>query len=146
MKITIDQQEGAENEIILRCANLDGEMLRVLALLRAQDQRLCAFREGELVLLTPSDVLYAESVDEKTFLYCEGQVCRTPLSLMELEMRCRELGYCRVSRTMVANLHRVSTLRSLPAGRVECTMQNGERLIVSRRYAPLLREQLGADY
>lgn len=69
----------------------------------------------------------------------------TPLTLAELELRCRELGYCRVSRTMVANLRRVESLRSLPAGRIECTMQNGERLIVSRRYAPLLREQLGVD-
>lgn len=145
MKITIDQQDGAENEIILRCASLDGEMLRVLALLRAQDQRLCAWRDGELALLTPEDVLYAESVEDKTFLYCENQVCRTPLTLGELELRCRELGYCRVSRTMVANLRRVASLRSLPAGRIECTMQNGERLIASRRYAPLLREQLGVD-
>ena len=145
MKITVEHRPGAENEIILRCPALDGEMLDILALLRARDQRLGAWQEDQLLFLAPNDILYAESVDEKTFFYCADAVYPTPLSLAELEIRCGQLGFCRISRTMVANLHRVSALRSLPAARIEATMENREKLIVSRRYAPLLREQLGLE-
>ncbi len=34
MKITVEHDPAAENEVVLRCALLDDEMLRVLSLLR----------------------------------------------------------------------------------------------------------------
>ncbi|MPN47064.1 hypothetical protein SDC9_194664 [bioreactor metagenome] len=95
------------------------------------------------ILLSPATVLYAESVEENTFLYCKKVVYQTPLTLAELELRCSALGFQRVSRTMVANLHRIHSLKSCAAARIEATMENGERIMVSRHYAPLLKERLG---
>jgi DNA-binding LytR/AlgR family response regulator len=43
----------------------------------------------------------------------------------------------------VVNLHRIRSLSSREAGRIEAILETGERLMVSRRYAPLLRERLG---
>ena len=43
----------------------------------------------------------------------------------------------------VVNLHHIKELRSRPAGRIEALLETGERLMVSRHYAPLLRERLG---
>ena len=41
------------------------------------------------------------------------------------------------------NLHRIRSLKSRTGGRIEASLENGERLVVSRHYAPLLRERLG---
>ena len=41
------------------------------------------------------------------------------------------------------NLHRIRSLKSRTSGRIEASLENGERLVVSRHYAPLLRERLG---
>ena len=104
MKITVEHRDSPENEIVLRCRALDAEMLHILALLRSGMQTLCAFtEERETVFLSPREVLYAESVEEKPWLYCEKAVWRTALTLAELEARYEALGFCRVSRSMVVN-------------------------------------------
>lgn len=88
-------------------------------------------------------MLYAESVEERTWLYCAQAVWRTALTLTELEARYEAVGFCRVSRAMVVNLHRIRTLKSCAGSRIQATLANGETVVISRRYAPLLRERLG---
>ena len=144
MKITVEHCDTPENEVILRCRELDEEMLHILALLRSGMQSLCAFTEDrETVFLSPQEVLYAESVEERTWLYCERAVWRTALSLSELEARYEALGFCRVSRSMVVNLPGIRQLKSCAGSRIEATMRNGEKVMISRHYGPLLRERLG---
>ena len=144
MKITVEHCDTPENEVILRCRELDDKMLHVLALLRSGMQTLCAFTENrEAVFLSPQEVMYAESVEERTWLYCEGAVWRTALTLAELESRYESLGFCRVSRSMVVNLHGIRQLKSCAGSRIEAIMRNGEKVMISRHYGPLLRERLG---
>lgn len=144
MKITVEHSPVPENEIILRCPQLDEEMLHVLSLLKSSMQKLCAWDEaGELILLHPGEVLYGESVEEKTYLYTAQAVHRTALTLGELEARYETLGFCRVSKSMAVNLHGIRSLKNCGAGRIEATMKNAEKIMISRRYAPLLRERLG---
>lgn len=144
MKITLEQSPAAENEVVLRYAQLDQEMLRVLSLLRSGLQRLYVWDESRaVVLLPPEEAVYCESVEERTFVYTAAVVYQTALSLAELEGRYGGVGFCRVSKSAVANLRRIRSLKSCPAGRIEATLETGEKLLVSRHYAPLLRERLG---
>lgn len=144
MKITVEHSQVEENEVVLRCPALDEEMLGVLSLLKSSLQKLCAWdQDREMVLLAPGEVLYGESVEERTYLYTAGQVYRTALTLGELETRYEALGFCRVSKSMAVNLHGIRGLKSRGAGRIEAAMKNGEKLMISRHYAPLLRERLG---
>ena len=144
MKITVEHADLPENEIVLRCARLDEEMLWVLSLLRSGLRKLCVWNEGrETTLLNPGEVVYCESVDERTFVYTADTAFQTALSLAELEGRYGDLGYFRVSRGAVVNLHRIRSLKSCPGARIEAVLETGERLIISRHYAPLLRERLG---
>ncbi len=144
MKITVEHGPVTENEIILRCAELDEEMLGVLSLLNSGMRKLCAWdQDREMVLLVPGEVLYAETVEERTYLYTAERVLRTALALGELESRYEALGFCRVSRTMVVNLHGIRSLKNCGAGRIEAVMKSGEKILISRHYAPLLRERLG---
>ena len=67
MKITVEHKDVPENEIVLRCRELDDEMLHVLSLLRSGMQTICGWTEDrQMVFLRPGEVLYAESVDERT--------------------------------------------------------------------------------
>lgn len=143
MKIVVEYARVPENEVILRCETLDQEMLRVLALLRSGLQKLCVWDDKrEVILLSPGEVIYCESVDERTFVYTAAAVYQTALSLAELEGRFGDLGFCRVGKATVANLYHIRTLKSQPAGRIQATLETGERIMVSRHYAPLLRERL----
>ena len=115
-----------------------------LSILRSGLQKLCAWDERrEVTLLSPSEVVYCESVDDHTFLYTSAAVYQTALSLAELEGRYGSLGLFRAGKSSIVNLHRVRALKSQPGGRIEVTLETEERLVVSRHYAPLLRERLG---
>ena len=144
MKITVEHGAAAENEVVLRCRELDEEMLWVLSLLRSGVQKLCVWDgERNTVLLPPSEVVYCESVEDRTFAYTGAAVYRTALSLAELEGRYGSVGFFRVGKAAVVNLHRIRSLKSQTGGRIEATLVTGERMMVSRHYAPLLRERLG---
>ena len=144
MKITVEHCEAPENEVVLRCREVDAEMLWVLSLLRSGLQRLCVWDENrETTLLSPREVVYCESVDERTFVYTCKAVFQTALNLAELEGRYSELGLFRAGKSAVVNLHHIRSLKSRPGGRIEATLETGEKLMVSRHYAPLLRERLG---
>ena len=146
MKITVEHREGGENEVVLRCAALDDEMLRVLALLRSGLQKLWVWTENrETLSLSPGDVVYGETVEDRTFLYTRSAMYQTALGLGELESRYGELGIFRVGKSVVVNLHHIRSLRSCPGGRIERMMTTGEKVVVSRHYAPLLREVLGLE-
>lgn len=144
MKITVEHAPVQENEIILRCPQLDEEMLGVLSLLRSGIQRLCVWDESRTAaLLAPDQVVYCETVEDRIFVYTGQAMYHTALSLGELESRYGALGFCRVGKSTVVNLHHIRSLKSCAAGRIEAALETGERLVVSRHYAPLLRERLG---
>lgn len=137
MKITVEHTPVLENEVVLRCPELDQEMLWVLSLLRSGLQKLCVWNEGrEAVLLSPGEVVYCDSVEDRSFVYTAGAVYQTALSLAELEGRYGDLGFFRVGKAAVVNLHRIRSLKSQPGNRIEATLETGEKLMVSRHYAP----------
>ena len=146
MKITVEQNSGEELEVILRCREVDEEVLRLLALLRSGLQKLCVWDEGrQTVLLNPAEVVWCETVEDHTFVYTTNALYQTGLSLGELESRWGDLGFFRAGKSVVVNLHHIRSLKSCGGGRIEAALPTGERLMVSRHYAPLLRQRRGQE-
>ncbi|MDL2225048.1 LytTR family transcriptional regulator DNA-binding domain-containing protein [Eubacteriales bacterium OttesenSCG-928-M02] len=143
MKIRVEHGDFEENELVLRCRELDGEMLEVLATLRERSAKLTGYKDGETHMLPPAEVLYAEAVDGKTFLYTADAVLETHQSLLTLQEAYGETGLLRIGKSQLCNLHHVAKLKSLPNSRIEITLDNGEKLVVSRRYVQDLEERLG---
>lgn len=144
MKIRIEHTPLEENEVILRCTQLDDEMLRVLSLLRSGMQKLLVWNEHrEMLPLSVSKVVYCETVEEKTFVYTHDGIYQTALSLAELEDRWGNLGLFRAGKSSVVNLHEIQKLKNCGSGRIEALLTTGEKMVISRRYAPILRERLG---
>lgn len=143
MKIRVEHGNYEENELVLRCSVLDDECLEVLTLLRERGAKLAAFKDGEVHILKPVDVFYAEAVDGKTFLYTEHMVLETAHSLAALQERNEDAGLVRIGKSQLVNLYHVDKLKSLPNSRIEITLKNGEKLVVSRHYVQNLKIKLG---
>lgn len=144
MKIKIEHGDYEENEILLRCREVDSEIMRIIAFLNLQTQKLSGWKnKEEITMLEFKDVYYAEALEDKTFLYTSKDVYQTALNLAEIEGRYESLGFLRISKSVVVNLYAIHSLKSALAGRIEIILKNQEKLIVSRHYAPLLRERIG---
>ncbi len=144
MKITIlDPLPGEEDEIIIRCGEISDGLRRLLHELKHGVTRLNAYQNGQIFFLEPSGVFYFESVDERVYAYCETEVYEVKSRLYELEALLPVRDFMRASKSLILNLSRVQSLSPAFGGRFEALMQNGERVIISRQYVPVLKEKLG---
>lgn len=144
MKITIQTDETqTEIAIDIRCPGLTPELEKVISLLRTLDMKLTGQKERSTYILDVTQVLYIDSADKKTFLYTENEVYESDLRLYELEEQLARADFIRAGKSSIVNLRRIMSLRSEIDGRIRVTMSNGEKLVVSRQYAGVLKQRLG---
>ena len=82
-------------------------------------------------------------VDKKTFFYTNKEVYETPLKLYELEEKLIGSDFCRASKSTIINFRQIKSLRPEFGGKMLVTMNNDERLYVSRQYVHTIKEKLG---
>lgn len=115
----------------------------MVALLQSLDKKLAGMKNGEMFVVDSRDVLYFDTVDKHNFIYTENDVFDTSLRLYEIEEQLSNIGFIRCSKSMIINISKIKSLCPDFGGRMEVTMSNGEKLIVSRQYTKLLKERLG---
>lgn len=142
MKITHVQAPGIEKEIILRYDVEDEEIKEILQWLQTREKKIPVKIEDQFRLLSPNEILYFESVDNKVFAYTTERVLPVSSTLSELAAEYASVGFIHCSKSMVVNLHRIEALQSDFGGRIIATLQNQEKIIISRHYAKMLRERL----
>lgn len=143
MKITIEElRDGGEEEIIIKCRDITPELLRIVSQLKASDA-LVAYDGSEIHRVRPSDIFYIEAVDNKTFLYLKEHVYESRQKLYELENLLAGCDFLRISKSEIVNLSKVRSLSPALSGRFEATLENGERVIISRQYMGDLKKRLG---
>jgi DNA-binding LytR/AlgR family response regulator len=143
LKITIKEPTaGADEEIIVLCHNINPELLRVLYSLKTPNNMLVANIDNEIHRVNPLDIFYIESVDRKTFLYCENDVYESKQKLYELEEPAIK-DFLRISKSVLVNVNKIKTLIPSFSGNGEAVLLNNERLVISRRYINDLKETLG---
>ena len=144
MKITIiEPAEGEEDEIIVRCRHMDKQLLKLIYAVKAGQEKITALQNGNYFRVAPEEIYYFEAVDNKVFLYLEKEVYETKLKLYELEDIFRGTDFFRASKSCIVNLAKVKSLSSAFNGRFEALMKNGEKVMISRQYVPVLKEKLG---
>lgn len=142
MKYKIRQIEDGEDELILKYRSLTPEIERILNFLNGEQQKIQGWKEKTLVMLEPSQILYIESVDGKTFAYTKEEMFRIDYPLNRLEQLLIHINFFRCSKSMILNIDKVERLRSLPSNRIDASMCNGEHIIISRTYASDFRKRL----
>ena len=130
-------------EVIIKCPKNNEEVRRIESLLYGHNKKLTCLKNGVMNLIDKKDILYFESVDKNCFLYTSDDVFETSLKLYEIEEVLTEMGFFRSSKSQILNIAKIETLYPDFGGRIEATMENGYRLIVSRQYAKILKKKVG---
>lgn len=142
MKYTIEQISDGENEVIVRYSTFTSEIEQIVGILKNEKRRLIGTIGSEKILVELSNVLYIESVDGKSFAYTDCDVIKLEYTLMQLEQMIQEISFFRCSKSMIINIDKVKSLRSLASNRIDATMCNGEHVMISRTYASDFRKRL----
>jgi len=81
MKITVNENHNfIETEVIINCQKADEQVLRICTSLQMLDKKVVGSHRGQAHILNASDILYAETVDRKTFIYTQEQVYDSSMS------------------------------------------------------------------
>ncbi|MDD3415574.1 MAG: LytTR family DNA-binding domain-containing protein [Lachnospiraceae bacterium] len=131
-----------EIEVLIKHNDRNHEVERIVALIQlAEKQIQCNLQEKE-VLVNVSDIYYIESVDKKTFVYCEKEVYRTELRLYQLLEILSKSSFIQVSKSCILNLNMLESFRPLLNSRLEALLKNGERIYVTRKYLSMVKQEL----
>ena len=142
MKIEI--VEGYDGiEVIIKCPKATEDIRKLESLLHSHAKKLYCTKGSITYLIDVGDVLYFESVDKNSFLYTESDIYELSLKLYEIEEMLSDVGFIRSAKSQILNIHKIASLCPDFGSRIEVTMMGGEKLIVSRQYAKLLKERLG---
>ncbi|MBQ9626321.1 MAG: LytTR family transcriptional regulator DNA-binding domain-containing protein [Treponema sp.] len=145
MKITILEKEpGEEDEIIVKCGQLDEKLMRLINQFKACGKgKMNFYKDSKIVLVEPAEVLYFESVDDKVFAYTKDCVYETKAKLYQLEEELPASDFFRANKAVIVNLDKIDSLAPAFGGRFEATLENGYKVVVSRNYLNELKERLG---
>ncbi len=142
MDIQIIEHIKEKLQVVIKCQQIDDEIMRLKYHIEMFDKKLQAKRENEWCFVNLLDVLYFESVDNCTFLYTKDDVMKIKQRLYELEIILSNKDFIRTSKSQIININKVKSLRPEINRTILVTMCNGEQLFISRKYVPAIRSLL----
>ncbi|KXU51644.1 MAG: LytTR family DNA-binding domain-containing protein [Longibaculum muris] len=145
MKIIIEESDDyQENEILIKCQNQnDEEIQRIIQNIQSLQTSLICKKEKAYLRIYLENILYIESIDEKTFLYTIDDVYEASQKLYELEQNLQSQGFLRISKSCILNLEYLQHVRALFNGKYEATLTNNEKLTINRSYVPAFKKAFG---
>lgn len=144
MKVSIEEiSKEQEEEILIRCHEVDDEIYEIVNKLKTENLIILGYRNDTVHRIKLSDIYYFEAVDGKVFVYCKDEVFEVKQKLYELEELCNEKKCFRASKSTILNIAKISYIQPSISGRFQAVLDNGERVVVSRQYVPVLKSKLG---
>ena len=144
LKIHINQQDDiVETEITINCRKISPDIEKIISLLRVMDLKLTGTKDNQTYILDVAKILYIDTVDKKTFFYTKTEVYETTLKLYELEERLSINDFMRANKSCIINFNQIQSIKADLDGKLLVTVNNGEKLFISRQYAINFKVKLG---
>ncbi|MBQ5630495.1 MAG: LytTR family transcriptional regulator [Ruminococcus sp.] len=146
MQTKITRIERDKPEILeIRCHEISDEVREIVAFVKSRQGQLTGTADDRMYEIAVSDIFYIESVDNKTFIYCKNREYETKQKLYELEEMLRDKHFLRVSKSVLLNLMKVSSIKPALNSRFTAVLFSGEQVIISRKYVPELKKALKGE-
>lgn len=143
MDIKVKRIGSEDRELVeIYCHEISDQVKEIVTFVKSRQGKLSGNLDGEQFEIPITDVCYIEAVDNKVFLYCTKQVYETRQKLYELEEVLIQKHYARISKSILVNLMKVKSLKPALNGRFTAVLQNGEEVIISRKYVHDLQKIL----
>ena len=146
MKITIlTPSPDEEDEIIVKVKDLSTDALNLIKRLKDGEEKdsIAAYVSDNIVMLPLNDIYYFDAVDNKVFSYTKDKCFEVKKKLFEIEEEYEQTSFVRISKNAIVNIKKIERLIPEFNGRFEAKLKNGESIMISRGYVPLLKKKLG---
>lgn len=146
MKIRVEEHDTCDDvEIVIHCLKHDEKVQKVIDQLEYTQKKMICKKDKNIYSIYLSDILYIESIDEKTFVYAHDDIYEHSSKLYMLEEQFKNDGFLRISKSCLMNLDVLKSVRALLNGKYEATLINDEKLIISRSYMKAFKKAFGIE-
>ena len=137
MRVTEKLVNNLEEEgVILQYIRLTKDFEEIKEYVQHKGDALTGYMQNkERVSVRVEDILYFETVDGRVFAYTVDGVYEIKGRLYQVEERVSRRTICRASKTMLVNVEHITSVRTALNGRLYARMENGEEILITRRYA-----------
>lgn len=145
MRLRIDVDPQAEEEIVIRCRKVDERIHRIQRYLGeeiAAGRRLVFFKQDEEFYFPLDDVLFFETEGERVYAHTAHDAFRVKQRLYELE-ELLPRQFVRIAKGTILNVRQVYSLqRDLASASMVQFHNSHKQAFVSRHYYKALRQRL----
>lgn len=143
MKLEIKTISEKETEYIeIGCHKIDNRVNEIVQFVKQRQGSIDAFKDEKMYKILIADILYIESVDDRTFIYLADECYESRKRPYEFESVLPTRQFSRISKAVIVNLMKISYIKPALNGRFLCRLKNGEQVIISRKYVPDIKEKL----
>ena len=136
--IPTDQPEVLE----IRCHKITDEIEEIISFVKSGQGQIGARKDGRDVEIPVTDIFYAESVDNRVFIYTAKDNFEVRQKLYELEEKLNVRSFIRIQKSMLLNLMKIKAIKPALGGRYSALLKNDEEIIISRKYVTGLKNAL----
>ncbi len=137
-RIPIEEPEVLE----IRCHKVTDDVQEIISFVKSRQGRLSVQKDGQSIEIPVIDIFYAESVDNRVFIYTSKESYEIRLKLYELEEMLKTKSFLRVQKSMLINLMKIKSIKPALSGRYTALLKNGEEIVISRKYVADLKTAL----
>lgn len=145
MKLRIEVDEHAADEVIIKCSELNDKiklLQDVISNAIDSNSEIVLYRGNSEYYINRSDILFFETDNGKTSAHTVSNMYYTDYKLYELE-QLLPLCFVRVSKSCVLNTAKVSAVNKNLTGASEVQFKNSHKKVyISRMYFKIFKEKL----
>ena len=147
MKINVEiVNKINEEQVLIQCYEVTQQIGEIINFVKSRESTLTAYYDSQIHYIYLQDIYYIEAVDNKIFAYMESQVYELKIKLYEFEELYGEREFFRCSKSVIVNLLKIEFMKPALNGRFMATLNNNEKVIISRQYVTELKKRLKGGY
>ena len=137
MRVTEKLVKSPEEEgVTLKYIRLTKDFEEIKEYVRHKGDTLLGYKQTkEKASIRVEDIFYFETVDGLVFAYTMDSVYEIKGRQYQVEEKVKRRNICRASKTMLVNVEHIISVRTALNGRLYARMENGEEILITRRYA-----------
>ncbi len=142
-KVKIDVSPDNDEEIIIRCKQMNDDVLRLQKLLSSDESNELELElHGNIHFVRTDSILFFETSGNKTVAHTKERMYYSDLKLYELEQRLPN-SFMRISKSSIINLNAVSSIHRDITGICEAYFPDTAKMVyISRSYYKTFKDKI----
>lgn len=134
-------EDPADEGVILEYVKFTKDFAEIKEYVKHKGDTITGYTQrDDCVFIRIEDILYYETVDGNAFAYTAEQVYKLNGRLYQVEEVVKRNYICRASKAMLVNMDKIQSVRAALNGRLYAKMENGEDILITRKYAKKVEE------